>query len=115
MALIYGNGSDPQTKECRVGAQETCREIEDGVIQAIQKRNPDREVGTPVRFYTVRVYKTTAGVTLVELGGVDAKGNSYAQIFAGADDLRDYVRMCQKVLDAVTIEEQKQCAHQKAN
>ncbi len=115
MALLYGNGSKKRAKECRAEAQEVCRQIEDGLIQTIQKKNPDRDVGTPVGFYTARAYRTTVGVTIIELEGVDAKGNSYAQLFAGVEDLRNYVNLCQTVLDAVTMEELKQCARQKAN
>ena len=115
MALLYGNGSEKRAKELRAGAQETCKLFEDGVLKAVQKKNPGRDVGTPVKFYTANAYRTTVGVTVTELEGVDAKGNSYAHLFVGVEDLRDYVKMCQTILDAVTIEEQKQCARQKAN
>lgn len=101
MALLYGNGSERREKECRAGAQEICRQIEDGVLKAVQKRNPGRDVGTPVKFYTANAYRSTVGITVVELEGVDARGNSYAHLFVRAEDLRDYVKMCQRTLDSV--------------
>lgn len=113
--MAFSYESEKAAKVLRAGAQETCKLIEDGVLKAVQKRNPGRDVGTPVKFYTANAYRSTVGVTVVELEGVDARGNSYVQLFVRAEDLRDYVKMCQSILDAVVIEEQKQCARQKAN
>lgn len=102
-------------QKCRNQAKEICQDIENGVIRTIQERHPDENLGTPVRVYGTRAHVTDTGATIIELKAVDAKGNRYTQLFAGAEDLLALIALCKSVLTDVEKKEQKVCKKSTVN